>query len=320
MATPTTKTNGSDTATHQFNLEDYLDLKHLPEAPQYDMQKFHTQAYAMMKMTKVEIITPEVAKAYLKHNTRNRNPLRARFHQYADDMTHNRWQLNGDTIRFDVDGTLLDGQNRLLACIKSGIPFVTLVVRNLPREAQDVMDIGAPRSAYQIATIHGIQNANLASGIARLVVWYEDHSHSFSSTAQPSKPEVVDWITRHTPDGELARLCSIAVEVSNKNLGSPSIAGFCLYVFSKIDAEKACLFFRELIEGGMSNTQPTFHLREKLLRAAAGRNKPTRFELMAYYIKAWNHYIRGRQLGRLLYLQSETFPEVLKPLPASVEA
>ena len=46
-------------------------------------------------------------------------------------MQNGEWKLNGKSICFDWNGRLLNGQHRLSAVVRSGVPLTTLVVRGL---------------------------------------------------------------------------------------------------------------------------------------------------------------------------------------------
>jgi hypothetical protein len=48
---------------------------------------------------------------------------------------------------------MIDGQHRCFACIKSGVPFLTLVVRNIARQAYDRIDLGAKRTNVDVLAI-----------------------------------------------------------------------------------------------------------------------------------------------------------------------
>ena len=89
-------------------------------------------------------ITPAMAQEWAGLNTRNRPVRYTKVAQFARDMTAGKWMLNGETIKIASDGTILDGQHRLYACIQAEVPFETVVIRGLPMEAQDTIDTGAP--------------------------------------------------------------------------------------------------------------------------------------------------------------------------------
>ena len=60
-------------------------------------------------------------------------------------MGRSDWYLTGDCLKFDADGVLRDGQNRLRSSVTSGVPFLTHVVFAIPPEAFDVLDSGTVR-------------------------------------------------------------------------------------------------------------------------------------------------------------------------------
>ena len=72
-----------------------------------------------MVSTEVITITPAVAADWLgkSNNVRGLNPHRAR--ELALQMESNDWELNGESIKFDTKGDLVDGQHRLKACVMS---------------------------------------------------------------------------------------------------------------------------------------------------------------------------------------------------------
>jgi hypothetical protein len=103
-----------------------------------------------------EVITPAMAQEYLKFNTENyRSINNVRVISYAADMKAGRWQLNGEGIKFDTNGTLIDGQHRLQAIVRAGVPIEMLVIRGI-EAGTNLYDIGAGRSLAQISKAMGI--------------------------------------------------------------------------------------------------------------------------------------------------------------------
>ena len=87
-----------------------------------------------------ELVTPERAAELLKFNTRNRRLNKRRVDKYAHDMTKKAFLVNGDSARFDHKNVLLDGQKRISAVIKAGVPQLFLMVWGIKPEAQRTMD------------------------------------------------------------------------------------------------------------------------------------------------------------------------------------
>lgn len=101
----------------------------------------------------IERITPSVAQSMLGANTHNRNANR--FEAISKALKNGEWSLNGASIVFSDDGVLLDGQHRLMACVKTGIAFDTIVVRGIGQRQQMTMDVGTKRKVADFLKLDG---------------------------------------------------------------------------------------------------------------------------------------------------------------------
>lgn len=124
-----------------------------------------------MFSSKIERITPDIARGYLQYNTYNRSLSNKAVDVLADQMQRGQWQMNGQAIIFADNGKLLDGQHRLYAIIKSGVAVETVVTRGISEEAFKTIDLTRGRSAGDIFTIAGVKNAKaIAAGLGRLAL------------------------------------------------------------------------------------------------------------------------------------------------------
>ena len=114
-------------------------------------------------------ITPGLAEKWLENNPANRGIRKFHAEAIARDMKAGRWQTNGDAIRLNGDGSLIDGQHRLLACVLSGVPFETVVISGLPSEVRATIDGNAKRTHGDRLAMLGVANANRVSATARMV-------------------------------------------------------------------------------------------------------------------------------------------------------
>ena len=118
----------------------------------------------------VRTIQPELAAAMLENNPQNRNLRKFHIWQIAEDMRSGAWQLNGDAIRLNCDGSLIDGQHRLAACVLAGVPFETLVISGLPNDVRATIDGGARRSHGDRLAMAGVKHANTVAAAARVAL------------------------------------------------------------------------------------------------------------------------------------------------------
>jgi hypothetical protein len=102
----------------------------------------------------VVLVTPAMAKEWLKKNQANRR-LRSRLvNQYAELMRTDRWpQRLPQPIVFDTQKKLRDGQHRLHAIIASGKSYWMSICYDAPPESAFYIDIGARRTFADVVTI-----------------------------------------------------------------------------------------------------------------------------------------------------------------------
>ena len=101
-------------------------------------------------------ITPKKAAELLTKNVNNRNIRDDRVSIYSAEMSAGNWKANGIPIIIGDDGVLKDGQHRLTACVKSGKTMNDAVVIYLPKTQTNCYDIGAPRTAKDVAKFMGL--------------------------------------------------------------------------------------------------------------------------------------------------------------------
>lgn len=125
-------------------------------------------------------ITPEIAEEMLKRNIANRKVNQANVNRIAADMATGNYRINGETIKISSNKEILDGQHRLLACIKSGVPFKSYIVYNVEREAIGTIDMGKGRS---VADSLNVMGCNIKSGIIPAMNFYFNRGQKLT-TAQ----------------------------------------------------------------------------------------------------------------------------------------
>jgi len=146
-----------------------------------------------MKAQFIEI-TPDDAREMLEANIDNRKVSRAHVATLSRDIANDRWQFNGDPIRFDADGVLLDGQHRLMAVIEANKPIQSLVIRGLPNASKVTIDTGARRTVGDFFQFRGIADANSVASACRYAMiarHKSTHSRSYSHS------EVWEFFNEH---------------------------------------------------------------------------------------------------------------------------
>ena len=285
----------------------------------------------------MEFITPDKAKQMLSRMVNNRKLSDAKMLEYAIDMEQNRWASNGETIKFDADGNLFDGQHRLHACILAGHPFETLVVRGLTDEnAFSTIDVGKNRTHGDIFSIAGFPSAHQSSSISYVIYL---HRHKMLSWNGPigragrasrntapnlaAKLKVMPSVNSIVDKQELLEFAlpfrdriisavNFAQSSPAKRYVGTALIGGCYFLFcekSQVDAEA---FFRDLGEGvGLERNDPIWSLRDRLLANLAQQGKLSRWLVLGMMLKTWNKRREGHKLRQLKIVEGEEYPFIL---------
>jgi hypothetical protein len=219
---------------------------------------------------------------------------------YARDMANDNWRFTGDAIKFAADGTLLDGQHRLLAIIKSGVTLDILTVYGLEVDAQDVMDTGAKRGAHDQLGLHGYSNVAALAATTRLCINYL--AGNFTKAGQHhiapvTNAEVIAFV------GDNPDLVDAVTWMKNgkRNLPiRPSTASFTLWALRRIDEDQANAMFEDLAElrtGGKGD--PRYTLIRRLEAVKRDRERMSAVTESHYVFRTWNALRRGESLGNI---------------------
>lgn len=258
-------------------------------------------------------VTPKLASKWLAQNKGNRPLSQKTIEQYAAAMTAGEWKLNGDTIRFDIQGNLIDGQHRLHACVKSGKTFQCYVVTDLPVEAFDTIDQGRPRTIADVLARRGEKNYSTLSSALRYL-WMLESQATVAIQAGRLRPPVMDAVLERHPG--IREGASAAVEYSNSQRGAlplpPSHIACLWYLFNAIKPMKNKDFWTRVIEGtDVTKEMPEYVLRKRLLANMNSQAKLPTEALFALVIKTWNVASTNKEMKNLRWQEGEDFPKIL---------
>jgi len=122
-------------------------------------------------------VTPEIAEGLLSRAVVNRRLDWGQVDFLADSIFREEWQLTHQGIALDgplETGCLLDGQHRLNAIIKAGIPVWIYVFEGLPRTAFPVLDTGKRRSGVDTLSSTGEKYLPLLHSTIRHVLLFKN--------------------------------------------------------------------------------------------------------------------------------------------------
>ena len=264
-------------------------------------------------VVKLVTVTPDMALEMLEKNTMNRNIDEKRVRQYAKDMKGGRWQMNGTTIVFSDDGTLLDGQHRLWAVVEADIPIQLLIVYNADKDSIVTLDIGKTRTASNIMQIERSAHSVTAAMLTKLL-WLHDFIDGNLSPAT-CRMEVSNDSLR-TFYNERKDMIEYAATIAERGghhfVKSHMALALCVIGCHTAHRDKVKTFFETLKTGSnIGMKHPIMTLRNRLLENRLGVRSLSVQETLAAYIRVWNAYVRGKDLTTIRWNASEPMPEVL---------
>lgn len=214
----------------------------------------------------IETITVAMAYQYLANSVNYRPTSKRIVTRYARDMKAGRWKVGGSTIDFNEHSQLVNGFHRLEACIEAGVPFQTIVARNVSADAVFVMDSGKGRRLTDALRHQGETSAGTLSTVVTTDwLWARDLLEQ--RVTSPTHAEGLEWFDRH-PGLRDATIASERARHKIKTLSS--VTGPFVYRTRLIDHQLSNAFTDGLIEGeDLISGSPILALRNYIIRQLA---------------------------------------------------
>lgn len=258
------------------------------------------------------LVTPDLAREWLdKHNTNNRPLQKGHVGFLANQMKAGKWMETGDSIKFGKNRELIDGQHRLMAIIRTGIPIPFLVVREVDDEAFEVIDTGRKRSAADVLMVASIfeggpERMKFLSGAIRAILG-RGHLTGYNSE-----------ILQFARDNEY--LCSQALTLLNELPGNgrkivrPSalMAAFiliCQKGVAAVDAKNYLVYFVSGVGLGVLQTR----LRDKLVSLLSAHSEYYMKPAIWILLTGWNANAGNKNSGNFKQPATWDRPDVVVP-------
>jgi hypothetical protein len=265
-----------------------------------------------------EFWTIEQAEASLAVNNKNRVKRERVITAYERNIVSEQWPFTGDSVAFDIDGELVDGQHRGAAikaayelALEAGmaedearttVGIWTLVVRGLEPDIRNYKDLHTARTDRDRLDLEGLPNAAKLGPIARWAVSYRATTSTGSpgtSSYQPTPAEVLDFVLGPQRD-TLVECAAFAQDLGGRAPElhlMPRVAGFARWLFMQFDAETGRQFMEWVATGtAMDQTNPAYKVRKLFMaqytnaarRLLRGRDKLTGTDQLGLLIIAFN--------------------------------
>ena len=265
------------------------------------------------------MITPEIAKSWLKRNDKNRTFSRDSARALSSEMTRGFWKANGESIVFDRGGVLIDGQHRLQAVLNSGHEYLCAVVTGVESEVRPTVDTGKKRSAGN--NLQMAQEVNAAVLAATLMLWkgYDardvramTHPSQAAPEARASIPRIMEYL-QEWPGIREAVSATLPLRAAGKGRALVPSSEVALVWFAIVESgatkERAAEFLGSVLSGyNLAEDNPIIGLRRRLIDNIGPGQRFDKRERLALVFKTWLLWSTGQTRRVIRWESDQPFP------------
>lgn len=246
-----------------------------------------------------ESVTPERAKELLLSMANDRPFSKNTALNYTEVMRRGEWKFNGDPIRINAKGKVIDGQHRLTAIVNSGKTQRMLLVSGLDDSVFDTIDVGKRRSPSDLLSIAGFTHATPLAATSRALIIYESGALWAEEAAKnldynPTGKQIVAYADENPEVFDCVRTLYNSHTYAIR-IAPPSAVGLAYVLSHRQNKAKAEAFL-----SGFTGSEPTerhdprWIAREYMARQKnSTTHRLTAQQAQAVMIKAANLYFAG---------------------------
>jgi hypothetical protein len=265
--------------------------------------------------TRIELITPEIAQNYLKHNVENRQDRRNEVDELAHKMRSGKWKENGEAFIFDKNGILKDGQHRLKACIKAKHSFNAVIVTDVDPDVMDTIDTGLNRTLADVLHLNGFKSATgLASMVKAIIIHNRRMISGKISSKKVTNAVGLRYALKHKDTLYLYMNYCNNINQKTPRVNTSTFLGLVMHIITKgkTPTPEHEEFIKRMAGFVMVEKTGTFWLYRLMQKSKAENVRLHDYWKVGALIKVYNIYVQGD--AAVTYLKFDTedkFPEVL---------
>lgn len=247
----------------------------------------------------MELITPKKAENYLKFNPKNRSISKQNLTFLVKEMNKDAFLENGESIVFDCDGNLKDGQHRLRAIVLSGKSYNIPVVRGVNPVSLSTYDTGKNRGAGDVLEIEGFKHGKPIAAIIKSIYKYGINKHT-SATAKVHKTVMTNKMVleycQNNYDWLLPLYLNCQKIYAAQTVKCLSLTQMAVIIY-KIAGKKAKIehfdFIKNVVGLIRKGDSAASYLNSKLHNAKLNKEPLNFYWILGMSLKAWNYYADG---------------------------
>jgi len=257
-------------------------------------------------------ITPKLAEHWLNFRPDSQRDKKKRLIRLlVSDIKAGWWsEKNGETIKFDINGQLIDGQHRVLSVVTSGIPITSLVVFGCQQKDIETIDAGTSRTMSDVFKISGFKDHVLLSAATSRIVQILDGGTP-KNFYTPTKKAAVKFAKENITELEH----SITMSRKAKDWITMSNGAALHFLYHRVDPATADTMFLEFKNPKGDRGNAIQVLKDMMVKVKNSSMTRT-LAYNAYWqcavtIKAFNAYFLCQDVKLLKYSRTERYPQII---------
>ena len=250
---------------------------------------------------RVELITPEIAKNYLRFNSNNRDMKKDHVTFFSNQIKEDLFLENGQPIIFDTQGFLKDGQHRLKAISINSYSFYIPVVRGVNSHCMPTYDTGKNRSSSDVLKLNGFKYCSQISALVKSIDKFKIKKSKSSITkvtnriATLTNQQVLNYVEYNYE--WLLNIVSKTQSITDKmkpKVLSPSNISLIIYLIGGENPSNEVYNFIKHLTGVVKlESSAPLYLYNKLYNSKINKEPLNNYWILGMAIKAWNYYNDG---------------------------
>lgn len=255
-------------------------------------------------------VTPKQAADWLETTNGHNRSLSTR---YVDRLTQaferGEYLFTGDTVKFDTEGNLIDGQHRLAAVVQYSKPLPMLLVEDLPFEVIHVIDAEArSRSLGDVLRIGGMKNAKALAAVIKTLWPMEIRGLPESGGDQRlTVQQALEFIDRR-PSLEQSTVEGRRLAAVDANPLTAAEFGAFWDILTVANPREAIDFIENVAFGGGERNGNAVIVRRRIHKHMLTEQHRSKVYVMTLFTKAWNAEMEGRVLSRYVIRDDDAYP------------
>ncbi|MDD4892268.1 MAG: hypothetical protein PHU85_20290 [Phycisphaerae bacterium] len=251
--------------------------------------------------TTIEMVGPQRAKEFLEHYVPKlqRKPSLRHVSDFARAMRAGQWMLTHQGMAFDEAENLIDGVQRCLAIIESGVTIQTMVTRGIPlnggptgMQPIDAMDRCKPRGiGQQLQLRHEIKDGNIVSAACRAIIGLACKKKEIA----PGANSVAATLAVLESFGPEIRHC-----VANRNrlpgIRTSAAIGAFAFAMRPYPQDIKRAYEQYVIGENIARGNPMFALRAYVISKTGSTNGSTTIDIARTVLMACEKYVAGSEM------------------------